>query len=104
MEANSGTRATMLQVTTNWWRVDLQVEAGGDNGHGKRDHADAEQHDDAADELAEGRDRNDVAIADGGQGRQGPPGGCGNGAELVGLCITLEEIDRRWPRTASASS
>ena len=51
---NSGTRATMLQVTTNWWRLDFLAEAGGDDGDGKREHAEPEQHDDAAEHLAQG--------------------------------------------------
>ena len=69
------------------------AEAGGEDGDGKREHAEPEQHDDAAEHLAPGRDRHDVAIADGGQRRQGPPGGSGNGAEFVGLRLALEEID-----------
>ncbi len=68
------------------------VEAGGDDGDGQRDHADAEQHDHAAEHLAQRRDRHDVAVADRGQGGQRPPGRGRDRAEFVGLRLVLEGI------------
>ena len=50
------------------------AEAGGDDGDGQREHAKAENHDDSANNFAEGGDRHDVAIADRGEGRERPPG------------------------------
>ena len=70
------------------------TEAGGDDGDGQRDHADAEQHDDAAEHLAERGNRHDVAVADRGQGGERPPRGRGDRAEFVGLRLALEEICR----------
>ena len=68
------------------------IEAGGDDGDGKRDHADAEQHDHAAEHLAERGHRHDVAITDRGQRGERPPGGGRDRAEFVGLRAALQEI------------
>jgi len=64
---------------------DFFGEACGDDGCGERDKADAADSDCAAQELAEGRDGVDVAVADGGERDDGPPERGGDAGEFVRL-------------------
>lgn len=60
---------------------------------GRAKHAQAEQHDDAAEHLTERRDGGHIAIADRGEGLERPPGRGGDAAEVLGLRVPLEEVD-----------
>ncbi len=72
--------------------ADLLVEAAADDGDGQREAADAQHDRDGGDDAAERGDRRDLAAADLGQHRGGPPDGLRHVAELVGLEVALDRI------------
>ena len=93
--SNSGTRATMLQVTTKSRRWISSREGGRDDADRQRQHDDAHHGREAGDDLAERRDRHDVAVADGRQGDDRPLHRVRDRAELVGLRVALDEMHAR---------
>ena len=72
--------------------VDHVGEGGRDDADRQRQHGDAHDRGEAADDLAERGDRHDVAVADRRQRDDRPPHGVRDRAEPVGLGVVLGEM------------
>ena len=92
--ANSGTRAIIPQVTTKSRRWITSENGVRDDADRQRDHGEAEERRRGRQDLAQRRDRHDVAIAHRGQRDDRPPHRIRDGAELVGLGVALHECMR----------
>ena len=68
-------------------------KAGGQDAGGKGDQTDAENGDEPRHDLAEGRDRIDIAISNRGQRCDGPPEGAWDRPEGFGLCIGFGDVE-----------
>ncbi len=90
---NSGTRATMPQVTTKSRRWICSEKAVAMMPTGSAIMTMPQMMVTAAIDLAERRDRHDVAVADGAQRDDRPPHRVRDGAELFGLGVALGEMD-----------
>src|SRR3984893_7325852 len=75
--------------------ADFVGEGGGDDRNRQREHHEAGDDGEPRHRLAQRRDRNHVAIADGAQRHDRPPHRLRNGAELVGLNVVLDGIEQR---------
>ena len=73
-------------------------EPGAENAGRDRDHADAEDGDDRAEEAAERGDGVDVAVADRGERGDGPPEPGEGVAELLRLGVVFGVVDEEYGR------
>jgi hypothetical protein len=82
----------MPQVTTKVATVDLVGEGGGDDADRQGDHDKSNEDRDRCDDASRHGHRNDIAVTDRPKRDDGPPHRVGNGAEFVGLCMTLDQV------------
>ena len=84
--------------------ADFGQEAGGDDRDGKREEDQSAEHDEAGEQLAERRDRDDIAIADSDDGDDRPIHGGRNAAQALRLNIMFDQIHagRRHQQQAKA--
>src|SRR5215217_3832346 len=83
--------------------VDDVGEGRRDDADRQRQHGDAHDRGEAADDLAERRDRHDVAVADRRQRHDRPPHGVRDRAEAVGLGVALGQIHEARHRQHEAA-
>jgi len=82
----------MPQVTTKSRRWISSAKGGGDDADRQGDHDQADEDRNRYDDAPQHGHRNDIAVTDRAERDDGPPHRIGNGAELIGLCMTLDHM------------